>query len=85
VASGDLVAIQQSHQKTAWFMLQRIRLAMQDEKRGGKLSGEIEIDETFIGGKARKTTSVSTGNELAHGAVSRSGNDCFLANLSGNP
>jgi transposase-like protein len=39
-------------QKTAWFMLHRIRLAMQDET-GGKLSGEVEIDETFIGGKAR--------------------------------
>jgi transposase-like protein len=39
-------------QKTAWFMLHRIRLAMQ---RGGftKMRGEVEIDETFIGGKAR--------------------------------
>jgi transposase-like protein len=40
-------------QKTAWFMLQRIRLAMQDEHKGGKLGGEVEVDETFIGGKAR--------------------------------
>ena len=40
-------------QKTAWFMLHLIRLAMQDERKGGKLSGEVEIDETFIGGKAR--------------------------------
>jgi transposase-like protein len=40
-------------QKTAWFMLQRARLAMQDDRKGGKLSGEIEIDESFIGGKAR--------------------------------
>src|SRR6266513_1881676 len=40
-------------QKTAWFMLQRIRLAMQDESGGGKLGGDVEIDETFIGGKAR--------------------------------
>jgi transposase-like protein len=40
-------------QKTAWFMLQRIRLAMQDTDTGGKLSGEIELDETYIGGKAR--------------------------------
>ncbi|MDP8983182.1 MAG: IS1595 family transposase [Acidobacteriota bacterium] len=38
-------------QKTAWFMLQRGRLAMQDS--GGKLSGEVEVDETYIGGKAR--------------------------------
>lgn len=40
-------------QKTAWFMLQRLRLAMQDECHGGKLGGEVEVDETFIGGKAR--------------------------------
>src|SRR5580698_3668866 len=39
-------------QKTAWFMLQRIRLAMQGET-GGKLGGEVECDETFIGGLAR--------------------------------
>ncbi len=40
-------------QKTAWFMLQRARLAMQDDQTGGKLGGEVEVDETFIGGKAR--------------------------------
>jgi transposase-like protein len=39
-------------QKTAWFMLHRIRLAQQ-EKSGNKFSGQIEADETFIGGKAR--------------------------------
>ncbi len=39
-------------QKTAWFMLHRVRLAHQG-KHGGKLSGEVEVDETFIGGKAR--------------------------------
>ena len=40
-------------QKSAWFMLHRIRLAMK-AKRSGKLGGqgnEIEADETFIGGK----------------------------------
>src|SRR5450432_4144178 len=39
-------------QKTAWFMLQRARLALQG-KQGAKLSGEIEADESYIGGKAR--------------------------------
>jgi len=42
-------------QKTAWFMLHRIRLGMQDIT-GGKLggcNGPVEIDETYIGGKAR--------------------------------
>ena len=39
-------------QKTAWFMLHRIRVAMQSETFE-KLSGEIEVDETFIGPKYR--------------------------------
>jgi len=39
-------------QKSAWFMMHRIRTAMQ---RGGfdKMAGEVEVDETYIGGKAR--------------------------------
>jgi transposase-like protein len=40
-------------QKTAWFMQQRIRLAMQNGDFFQKLTGEVEVDETFIGGKAR--------------------------------
>jgi len=39
-------------QKSTWFMLQRIRLALQGEN-GGLLGGEVAVDETFIGGKAR--------------------------------
>jgi transposase-like protein len=39
-------------QKTAWFMAHRLRFSLTD---GGSdlLSGEVEADETFIGGKAR--------------------------------
>ncbi|HKZ76889.1 MAG TPA: IS1595 family transposase [Pyrinomonadaceae bacterium] len=40
-------------QKTAWFMLHRIRLAMQAGSFAKQLSGHVEVDETFIGGKAR--------------------------------
>jgi transposase-like protein len=43
-------------QKSAWFMLHRLRYAIQS-KDGGKIGGspqsKVEIDETFIGGKAR--------------------------------
>src|SRR6266700_7036033 len=39
-------------QKSAWFLLHRIRKAMQDNSLG-KLSGHVEVDETFIGGLAR--------------------------------
>jgi transposase-like protein len=45
------------HQNSAWFVLQRVRLVMQDSFFGSKLGGgegaEVEVDETFIGGKAR--------------------------------
>lgn len=37
-------------QKTAWFMLQRIRMAFAPEE-GLQLGNEVEIDETFVGGK----------------------------------
>ena len=39
-------------QKSAWFLLHRIRESMQD-KTATKLGGEVEVDESFIGGKAR--------------------------------
>ncbi len=39
-------------QKTAWFLDHRIRLMLGDDSTT-KLSGEVEADETFIGGKAR--------------------------------
>jgi transposase-like protein len=39
-------------QKTAWFMDHRIRLALGMDS-SEKFSGEVEADETFIGGKAR--------------------------------
>lgn len=41
-------------QKSAWFMLHRIRLAMQgDDDTVSLAGGEVEVDETWIGGKAR--------------------------------
>ena len=39
-------------QKSAWHMLHRIRLAMQDGSFT-KMSGTCEADETFVGGKAK--------------------------------
>jgi len=42
-------------QKSAWFVLQRLRLALQSgnvNKMGGK-GKHVEVDETFIGGAAR--------------------------------
>ncbi len=40
-------------QKSAWFMDHRIRFALHQGSFDKMLSGEVEADETFIGGKAR--------------------------------
>lgn len=52
ISSCELARALEVTQKTAWFMLHRVRLAM---KTGTfrKLAGEVEVDETFVGGKAR--------------------------------
>lgn len=52
ISSYELARALGVTQKTAWFMLSRLRLALQGEA-GGKMSGHVEVDETFIGGKAR--------------------------------
>jgi transposase-like protein len=69
-------------QKTAWFMLHRIRLAMQDTGFN-MLAGEIEVDETFIGQKARNMHKAKRaekikgrgpdGKEIVFGMVERGG------------
>jgi transposase-like protein len=40
--------------RTAWHMAHRIRHAMQNDPNPGMLSGIIESDETYVGGKIRK-------------------------------
>jgi transposase-like protein len=42
--------------RSAWFMAHRIRYAMSQEPLSSKLSGVIEIDETYVGGKVRVGT-----------------------------
>ena len=39
--------------KSAWFMAHRIRKAMEREPLAGMLSGTVEADETYVGGKPR--------------------------------
>lgn len=54
-------------QKTAWFMFHRIRLAMKDGSVA-PLVGEVEADETFVGGKQRATLTTPLGFRKAkHG------------------
>lgn len=52
VSSYEIARDVKVSQKAAWFMLQRIRHAMQTGTFT-KLAGEIEVDETWIGGKTR--------------------------------
>lgn len=43
-------------QKTAWFMLHRLRLVLKTSTTDSKIGGEgseVEVDETFIGGKLK--------------------------------
>ena len=42
------------NQKTAWYILTRIRAEMADKASSIMLQGIIEADETYIGGKPRK-------------------------------
>lgn len=50
ISSHELARALGITQKSAWFMLHRIRLAMQAGTLE-KMSGEVEVDETFVGGK----------------------------------
>jgi transposase-like protein len=51
ISSHELGRALKVTQKTAWFMLHRIREAMQSDTFETPLSGTIEVDEAFIGGK----------------------------------
>jgi transposase-like protein len=68
--------------KTAWYMCHRIRAALQD-KEFKKLLGIVEVDETFVGGKAYNKHGrrggggrggMGSGKTPIVGAVSRKGN-----------
>lgn len=51
IASTQLAKDIKVTQKTAWFMLQRLRHASQTRSFNQPLSGCVEIDETYVGGK----------------------------------
>ena len=60
-------------QKTAWFMLHRIREAWKTRNDGPSFSGPVEVDETYMGGR-RANMSNSKRKELAgtgRGAVGK--------------
>ena len=72
IGSGDY--------RTAWYMCHRIRAAMKDNGFA-KLMGEVEVDETYIGGKNKnrhwdkKISGRGTSGKIpVIGAISRKGN-----------
>ena len=60
--------------KTAWYLCHRIRKAMTDA-RPRRLTGTVEVDETYVGGKRRGMGRGYVGNKaMVMGAVQRGGN-----------
>ncbi len=59
VSSYEIAKAVKVTQKSAWFMLQRLRLALQSGLSFGKMTkvggegSEVEVDETFVGGKKK--------------------------------
>ncbi len=53
--------------RSAWFMCHRIRFALQDTApgTGGMLTGTVEADETYVGGKVRGKGRRYTGNKAS--------------------
>ena len=51
ISSCEIGRAMKVTQKTAWFMLHRIRLALQNGSFV-KMTGTVEVDETYIGGEA---------------------------------
>lgn len=79
ISSCELARALGTTQKTAWFMLHRIRAAMAT-KTFGKLNGEVESDETFIGGAGqnmhvnkRRKGRGAVGKAIIQGLLERDG------------
>jgi transposase-like protein len=53
ISSYEIASDLNVTQKTAWFLLHRIRAVMQSGSLEKKLCGHVEADETFVGGKAK--------------------------------
>ncbi len=76
VSSCQLSRDIQVTQKTAWFMLQRIRHAMKTKSLFKQIKGTVEVDETYVGGKATGTKITGRGAKnktIVFGMAERNG------------
>jgi hypothetical protein len=65
ISSYELARATGVTQKSAWFMLHRIRLAMQTGSFI-KMSGEAEADETYIGGLGKNMHAAKRKTHISH-------------------
>jgi len=68
ISSYELSRALKVTQKTAWFMLHRVRAAMADGAFAPPLSGEVEADETYVGGRKKSSMTTPLGfRKMKHG------------------
>jgi transposase-like protein len=72
ISSCELARAIEITQKSAWHVLHRVRLAMQNGSVM-KLSGHVEVDETYIGGKARNMHRATLAKRVAQFATPHTG------------
>jgi hypothetical protein len=79
IASTTLATDLGITQKSAWFVLHRLRHAQRTKSFNLPLTGQVEIDETYVGGKGEnrhkghKQVHGTAGKTAVIGAVSRQG------------
>ena len=65
IASTQLAKDIKVTQKTAWFMLHRLRHAATTKSFNAPLDGDVEVDETYVGGKSKNRHAKQRGKGVA--------------------